>query len=586
MLIPIRSARATARRSSSPAPLLLVFAVLAAAWSSLAVPASGTTLRVWVDAPDGTPIAGLSADDFVVEVGGDEHAPRLLATGRASASTLLLVVDPTFMLPGDLYGVRHGVERFLATLEPDDRLLLAVPGPRLEIPVRFGASHDAVLDALGQLDEGVTGLRFERERVSIERELRRNTVRTEQSRQAELRAARVNREMTTLLDGFRAEAELAVERLCRQLAALIQGVGGLPGDTVMVYIGGRLPTEVAVDLAELRRLATGGRVAAPPGGSNRVEEQRGVFADLGVAGRALGDEALFEPLAQRAAAAGVTVHTLPAAALRTDESDRLAAGASKEARRLASDARRGDPASRGLRLLAEETGGRTLGGRRAGDDPLARVASDLRATYHLGLGELARSEATRVRVELRRGAAPRRARVRHRLVVSGDTPDHHAMRRTLSTLLLGELGPAPARADTPLFEGIDVIPHTPSVGALKTTIRVPLGGLALRPEGRVHTGQLTLFATAGSLSAGAGRVERASVPVRIPNHELLTSLGRRAELHLDVVLPPGGDRVAISVRDDFGGRFGSVVARVEPEPLEVVAPIPLDEPVPPQGGVP
>jgi hypothetical protein len=81
-------------------------------------------------------------------------------------------------------------------------------------------------------------------------------------------------------------------------------------------------------------------------------------------------------------------------------------------------------------------------------------------------------------------------------------------------------------------------------------VRVPVAALALAAEPWAHSGQLTVYAAAGSLGSAA-TVEKAVLPVRIPHEQIMGVLGREVETTLDLDVPAGADAVAVGIRDDF-----------------------------------
>jgi len=280
-----------------------------------------------------------------------------------------------------------------------------------------------------------------------------------------------------------------------------------------------------------------------------------IFDGLAVGFTVLEAEQPLSEVAEVANAAGVTLHTLDLAGLRRSSSFiSFQSDATLATRTLGMDATpqldadRGMSSDRSLAALAEITGGRSLAMSRDFGAALANIGRDLRTYYSLGFLPAADSrqgaeEKHRIEVRLRQGG--RRYRVRHRESYRLDTRDRETAQGTLSALLLerppnplemmvatGEMRPAPGGVIVPL------------------SITVPLARLALVAEGRVHSGRLTVFATAGDPIQGLAPVQKAVVPVRIANDELLTSLGRRVEYRMELPWDRRG-RIAVTVRDDY-----------------------------------
>ena len=99
---------------------------------------------------------------------------------------------------------------------------------------------------------------------------------------------------------------------------------------------------------------------------------------------------------------------------------------------------------------------------------------------------------------------------------------------------------------------------TAAAGGLVACGLVRGARVAIYLEKRTET-VLSIFATSGSLDR-VGSVMKAVVPVRIANQDLLTSLGRRVAYQLELTLPSGPERIAVTVRDDFRPRSSTATA--------------------------
>jgi len=385
------------------------------------------------------------------------------------------------------------------------------------------------------------------------------------------------------IQAFAAEVTGELQRSAGQLSRLVRSITGLPGRRAVLYIGGRVPAAYSRSLFESWDEAFGRNsdlsipnipdaVAGDDVGVSDTGDQlardRLTFNSLAAASAVaqVDDTRLIEEVAQLASAHGVVFHTLDAASLRGSASIFSASGDAVLSSRGGSG--RSTPAFApgsladslsSLAGLARGTGGRAFFGNRNFTAALASMGRDLNTYYSLGFEPLATAkESSRVKVRLRQEKKGSKLEVRHRPLLRVKDRDTLAAERTISALLLDDLEnplQVALTAGEPVIADGAVGKKTRKKvgkGALRVpiSITIPLANLALVADGRVHTGRLSVFATSGGLDR-VGGVSKAVVPVRIPNRELLTSLGRRVAYELELTVPPGPQRIAVTVRDDF-----------------------------------
>ena len=582
-------------------------------------------IEIVVTDRQGDPVAGLTREDFRVLQDGREvelthfravaggrptvapraPAPGVPAPGAPASATdpatqpaallggdsgerlhLVVYIDRGYLEPGDLRDVRPALKDFLRhSLAPGDRVMLVTAGPSLELLQAFTSVPELVVSKIDGVSARPGGARMSREYQSILTDMRRiknegnDLMARDPSRQARVFVSRIQ--------AFAAEVESEVERTTGQLRQLIQRVAGLPGRRAVLYVGGRVPAAHGRRLFEVWE-DTFGRSSSLQFPDNPGVAEIGVgggtgadaaSSDTGLDSLAaasasfdLGARRAVEEAAKAASGHGVVVHTLDAGSLRDasflgpGDATVPARGSSTNPGGVMAAGSLADAMS-SLRSLAWRTGGRAFAGGRDFGGALSRVGSDLRTYYSLGFEPLAApGGGSRIEVELadsRPTGGGRRGKlvVRHRTRLELKDRDTLAAERTISALLL-EDGDNPLAvalsAGEPMAAGRD--------WRVPVSVTIPLAKLALVADGRVHAGRLSIYSVSGNLDR-IGAMTKAVVPVRIPNQDLLTSLGRRVEYQLQLILPGSaggqvGRKIAVTVRDDFRPRSSTAVGIV------------------------
>ncbi|MEM7349389.1 MAG: VWA domain-containing protein [Acidobacteriota bacterium] len=514
----------------------------------------------------GLPVA--SADALGLDSGAQA------ASLEADRLNLVVYIDRSYLELGDLSGVREALKSFLReSLRPGDRTMLVSAADALELTQSFTSVPELVVTKLESIRERPGGGRFAKEYQSILVDMRRT-----KSEGIDLDA----RDPRLLADAyfsqvqaFAAEVEGEIERSTAHLQQLIRSIAGLEGRRAVLYVGGRVPAAYSRNLFEVwdetfgrnSNLSIPNQPSAVVGGidstdtADQLAQDSLTFNSLAAAsaGADVDSARLVEDVARIASAHEVVFHTLDASSLRGSASTFSAPGDAALASRGGTGSRPGPALLPGsladnlssLRALATGTGGRSHAGHRDFSSVLARIGEDLETFYSLGFTPLAtRKNKDNAKIEVRLRGERRRGRdkltVRHRSHLRVKDRDTLAAERTVSALLLEEME-NPLRVE--LAPG-EATPAGKDGLRVPVVVTLPLARLALVADGRVHTGRLSIFAASGGLDR-VGSVVKAVVPVRIPNQDLLTSLGRRVSYQLELTLPPGQSRIAVTVRDDF-----------------------------------
>lgn len=92
-------------------------------------------------------------------------------------------------------------------------------------------------------------------------------------------------------------------------------------------------------------------------------------------------------------------------------------------------------------------------------------------------------------------------------------------------------------------------------------LRIPLFKLAILPQqDRSYRGSLRLLVSTRDEQGGVSPIRQIQVPLEIPEQQILYAMGQFYEYDLTLVLPPGEQHVAITVRDE-GTATTSVLSR-------------------------
>jgi len=199
-----------------------------------------------------------------------------------------------------------------------------------------------------------------------------------------------------------------------------------------------------------------------------------------------------------------------------------------------------------LHAVADHTGGLSAANL---SDPLSfleQVRSEIGTYYSLGFtpGHPRDGKVHRLAVRLRgRGDLA----LRYRATYEDRSGDQRVTSETLSTLVLG-------MGENPL--GVRLSLGEPAAGAgpasLPIVVHVPLDRLVLVPQERFHEGKLTLLIATRDERGRIARLTRVAAPVRVGNDKLLSAAGKSIDYRLEVPLLPGGQTVAVGVRDEIG----------------------------------
>lgn len=387
-----------------------------------------------------------------------------------------------------------------------------------------------------------------------------------------------------MIEEFEQRVEARINRSAASLGRMLRAMSGLRGEKTLLYVGGTLPSNAARTLFELWQ-DTYGNLADQADAVGRSVRKRGFESGIRGAnleraetyGRSI---ELVEQVAQLANAADVTIHGLDVAvkgrlgrSARDVEHHRSGADMGGI---VSSDTRLGRRPDSGISMLADRTGGRSEYQRRF-EDFFAGVRDHLRGRYVLAFtaevadpdgeardgGKKAETPDDGVReieIELRdRTGERKRYALHHRRGVAVKSLEQETREQTLAALAMDVSAANPLEIE--VAAGEPVPGGDGEAASLPLSVKVPMAGLALVPDQQAHAGRLSIYVAVGDLGREVA-MAKSEVPVRIPNRDLLTAFGRTVDYRLQVAAPPGAQRVAVTVRDEYRPSDSTVTARL------------------------
>ncbi|MCB1056960.1 MAG: VWA domain-containing protein [Acidobacteria bacterium] len=540
---------------------------------------------------EGRPVSGLTADDFEVledgrpvvvtnfyAVGGDATGealdtlpvePGVEAPPQpkppAQSLNLVVFVDDTNLTAGNRGNLFARLRTFLTEQWRRDMRVMVVSNDReLLIEQGFTQSPREVFAALDRLEKrSVDGSQFELERQQLLEEIAEINVEagsglfhtkggTADISQGEL-AEGIEGDARSILPQIRAYSQQRLQQVLATVDVfehLVDTLAGVGGRKAVLYASDGLPLRPGEDLFEAweRQVEILSRVA--PITSAGMESSRYTAVDA------------FQHMVADANAASVTFYTLsvpPPASLRGADSRLHNAWMSKVS--SLEEASRHDS----MELMAEGTGGRTAFSPSVLGATLTGVLDDFDHVYALGYAAELRGDGEPRRITVKLKQPEKGWKLRYRRFFRDKTEDERLSERTLTALVLDA-------SDNPLAIGLDVREtqaREDGTYEVPMLVSIPLGRLVLLPGERFHDGRISLYIAARDEMGRTSRVNKHVCPVRIVNSEILVAMGRNAACGVRMLMRPGKQRVAVTVRDELSLVDSTVALEVEipsPEP--------------------
>lgn len=260
----------------------------------------------------------------------------------------------------------------------------------------------------------------------------------------------------------------------------------------------------------------------------------------------------FRELTSTANANRVTFYTIDAAGLRSYSS--ISAENQTPGQGVFIDQIQIQNVQSSIRLMADETGGKTIFNTNAFLPGLEKIAEDFRTYYSLGYSPQHAGDGRyhEIKVKLKKKGLTARNREGYR----DKTPETQMNDGTLAALSF------PFQSN-PL--GVDINFGTPTRRAdgffvVPVDVRIPLGKLVLIPRETENEAAARVFVAAQDTQGGVSEVQQAAVPIRIPNDQV-ASIGQKFYTYtLSLLMRAGEQKVAVGLRDDIANTT-SFVAR-------------------------
>ncbi len=532
-------------------------------------------IDVVVSGSAGYPVLGLTQGDFELLVDGQptpisqfvafesESALRIEGSNPGRRTPLqaderlfvTVLIDRTFLAPGDLSHTVDLLREFLTTLKSRDRVMLVTADPRAELlePFESGPPRN-IIDTLDDLvDRPGSGRSFVTDYRDLLDELgpQRNY-----GSQAEHRA----KATLARVEAFAAEGQLRMQRVAANLDQLIRQMAGLPGRRVLVYAGGRIPIGMGQELLGAWEQSYGenssfARLPEGEGGLDADSETM-LFKTAPRVPSPGDDRELFAGIIQHANLAQVVLVPVDGGRSRTGVTSRRGGLGSG----------RGSSAVAGANSLmladfANSTGGRVLAAHGSDSRVWEPLTRELANFYRLTFSPSRATGKPAYEIEVRLRPERPGVEIRHPAAVAFPSLDQEAIDRIRAALVLG--------AEHNVL-GIDLevlgVEHGDFGTKASIRVRVPMPNLALVPSGEHHLGRLTLFALAADWDGLTSAPVKAVVPIRLSTDELLTALAGPVALTVEILLPRGADSVGVGVRDHFASQFSTTVVELPSAP--------------------
>ena len=334
------------------------------------------------------------------------------------------------------------------------------------------------------------------------------------------------------------------------LVSTITGLAGLQGRKNLVYVSEGLPAMAGLELYEAIR-----QKFQDPSASMQEFEY-----DM---------NPRYMKIISTANANGVTIYALDASGLQTDSSI--------DASNRGTDIHLNDFFTRQntqgpIKMMAEETGGLAAVNTNDWKANLDQIASDFSNFYSLGYraAKGASDRGHKIEVSVKRKGLTVRTRTSF-MEKSIETRTAEAVLASLHY----------ARTDNPLGVSVSVgeaKPYDAENYLLPVRISVPIGKLGLVPSGDTLQGQFFIYFAVLDVSGKQSDLQIQRQEVKVPQKEL--TIAQRKDFYYDVqlIVVPGGQKLAVGVRDGVSNQISYVQKNVfvsvlpKEKPLETTKP--------------
>lgn len=532
-------------------------------------------VEVFVTDRSGQAITGLSQEDFELLVNGDpmpisnfyseaggqaretvqavetldrpdDSSFRTLEeieTDPARRAHVVVFIDHTRIRPANRKRAFKALKEAVQDLDPGDLVSVVGLEDSLVFYSDFLYDRQAIADILDDVSEvSAKANTSEIERRRLFGELARGQSGGFLARSADLDA-------NTLITRIRAYAEEEFQRsllALRQLERVIGTVAGVPGRKAILYLAEGIPQRPGEGLYVEWRNRFGEGNTDAGAGLRRFDFNTDYR-------RAVGNydlNQILDGVAASANRAGVTIYAIDAEGnhggiIRSALTEQ---GGTSESVSVVDNNYR-EP----LEFTTQATGGKLLRSSGTLAQELDKLMRDFDTFYSLGFTPPEtwdEGSAHDIEVKVR----GRRLTVRHRTEVRLPKAGEREAAATVAALVYqGVSNPLGIKA-TPGSEA----PRDDGNAALPVLLEIPVGKLALVPQGETHDASISIYVSVKDKEGNPGKVQRVPFHLNIPKDKVDEAKQNSAHYPLPVVIRPGDQQVAISVRDDISGLLSTV----------------------------
>ncbi|HEY7369994.1 MAG TPA: VWA domain-containing protein [Thermoanaerobaculia bacterium] len=510
------------------------------------VQVSITSIDVVVTDSKGNRVTGLTADDFEIRQDGvpqkvtnfyavsggkvlledgkvvDLESPAAIAELPQELKTrYLFYIDNLNIQPINRNRMFRRLKEFIReTVGPNAEGMVVTYNRSLKVKKRFTSDPNEIINAIDETEKetgGGTTLASER----------RDTIQRINDAQSAAEGEQIARSYARAL---RNDLEFTVDAI----KSTITGLAGVDGRKVFVYVSEGLPAIAGQELYDTVQQKF-------REGSNSLEQFE---FDMNM--RYLG-------IVQAANAQGVTIWALDASGLASDEFI-SAENRTMDTRPSAFFMRQNTQAP--LNMMAEQTGGMAATNTNDWKGSLDELSKDFSNFYSLGFRspQAANDKPHRVEVSVKKKGMTVRARKGY--------VEKTIETRTAETVLASLFYP---RNENPL--GIKVAtgdskPHDDETFLLPVRISIPIGRLGLVPAGDNYEGTVFFYFVVLDVTGKQSDLQIQKQAVRVPSKDFEMAQKKDYVYDVSLIVVPGGQKVAVAVRDGVSSQTSYVQKNV------------------------
>jgi VWFA-related protein len=507
---------------------------------------------------DGAPVPDLTAEDFEVLDGGRPvrvtHFSAADREAQGAPLHLVLLFDDAQIQPAERSSAYAGIGRQLGRLlGAADRVLVARLGEGLRIVQPFTSDPALLAAALKQLERDSPGIPSDvAARKAVLDEIRSGDAPRANalgSGAIEGRQMQSNAELAagTSLTSVRGYAERRQAEVLQSLVSLdrlVSALAGLPGRKAVLLVSPGFDLRPGEGLYQTWLEKYRSTRAARGSGTVALErpgwDLRSALRDL-TAGASANRVAVYVTAPARGDSARPDPRNIGASAAQTETG-----------------------AGESLHLLTQGTGGMAVFNLEGIERLAEGLESDLQRHYSLAWPSPRSSQGGDgawhpLEVRVRRPGVRLRAPAGYR----AKTADQRTQELAAAALLL-DVAENPLDVQVDLAEGKRERDGSYTV---PVSIKIPLSRLMLLPHGSEHEGRLAIFLLTQGPQGDTGLTagNKLEAPVRIPNAQMVASMGQTGAFTTSVRVRPGTYRLAVAVRDDVAAVESAVSLELKVE---------------------